>query len=213
MIYEGSPSTHLSGLASLMMVKLKANTRCLYLNSPAMVAGIRSYLAAAGLDVEQEIAKGRLLLSSDQSHLTNGSFEVDKMLGMLKDALDQALNDGYKALWATGDMTWEFGNENNLVKLLEYECGLEELFRKHPALCGICQYHKDTLPIDVIKQALYTHEAVYINETLSTINPYYALHESRDHQLQNVSTSQLEDMLNRLHQPADSADFDTIEPR
>ncbi len=36
------------------------------------------------------------------------------MLHKLEDALDQALSDGYKGLWATGDMTWEFGSEKNL---------------------------------------------------------------------------------------------------
>jgi hypothetical protein len=49
MIYEGPPSTHLQGLAALIIAKLKANCRCLYLNSPTMVAGIRSYLGWANV--------------------------------------------------------------------------------------------------------------------------------------------------------------------
>ncbi len=99
--------------------------------------------------------------------------DVKLMLRGLKDAMDQALKDGYVALWATGDMMWEFGSEKNLDKLLEYECGLEELLQKHPTLGGICQYHRDALPIHAIQVALYTHQAVYINQTLSRINPFY----------------------------------------
>ena len=31
------------------------------------------------------------------------------MLDLLKDAADQAVRDGYRGLWATGDLTWELG--------------------------------------------------------------------------------------------------------
>jgi len=65
MIYEGSPAKHLPGLAQVIREKLRANNRCLYLNSPPMVAGIRSYLAADGLDVALEVNNGSLILPSD----------------------------------------------------------------------------------------------------------------------------------------------------
>jgi len=32
-----------------------------------------------------------------------------RMMEILKGSLDQAMIDGYDGLWATGDMTWEFG--------------------------------------------------------------------------------------------------------
>ena len=66
------------------------------------------------------------------------------MMHTLEDALGRALNEGYDGLWATGDMTWELGPERDFSRLLEYEWRLEEFFRKHPALGGICQYHADT---------------------------------------------------------------------
>ena len=201
MIYDGSPAKHLGQLAALIVGKLLAKNRCLYLNSPAMVAGLRSYLAADGVDVEREITEGSLILSSDLSHLANGVFDVERMLGMLNNAVTQALNDGYDGMWTTGDMTWEFGNEQNLGKLLEYECGLEELFRQQPALCGICQYHTGTLPFVAIKDGLCTHEAIYVNGTISRINPYYALHgapASLSRQRPDLVISSLEALLHRL---------------
>jgi hypothetical protein len=69
LIEEGCPAKHLKGLAALVASKLNANHRCLYLNSPPMVPGIRSYLAAASLDVPTEVEKRALILSSDQQHL------------------------------------------------------------------------------------------------------------------------------------------------
>jgi hypothetical protein len=138
-----------------------------------MVAGLRSYLFAGGVDVPKEVMKGSLGLSSDSGHLENGSFNIDRMLGLLNDAVDRALNEGYAGLWATGDMSWEFGPEKDYSKLLEYEWRLEELFSKHPTLCGICQYHRDTLPQEIAQQGLLTHQAIFINDTLSRLNPDY----------------------------------------
>jgi hypothetical protein len=164
---------HLPALVSLIRQKLKENTRCLYLNSPPMVAGLGSYLFAAGVDVSQEVMKGSLVLSSDQGHLQNGRFDIDRMLQMLADEVDRALNEGYQGLWASGDMSWEFGPEKDFYKLLEYERRLEELFLKHPTISGICQYHTDTLPPETVQQGLSTHPAIFINETLSQLNPNY----------------------------------------
>ena len=133
MIYEGSPAKYLPGLATTIGEKLAQNIRCLYLNAPAIVAGIRSYLFAAGVDVNCEVNRGALALSSDQAHLSEGRFDIDKMLAMLEKAISTALNDGHVGLWAAGDMTWEFGLEKNFAKLREYEIGLEELFQKNAA--------------------------------------------------------------------------------
>lgn len=174
LIYEGAPSRQLPALAATMRQMLGANYRCLYLNSPAMVAGMASYLAAQGTDVAREISKTSLVLSSDQSHLPGEDFDVEQMIGRLEYAIVQALRDGYKGLWATGDMSWEFGSERNLHKLLRYERQLEELFRRQPLLSGICQYHGDLLPDEILRQGLLTHRAVFINETLSHINSHYA---------------------------------------
>ena len=139
-----------------------------------MVAGLKSQLAAQGLDVEQEFASGRLVMSAEQTHL-QGDWEFDaaRMLDTLGRALQQALRDGYQGLWASGDMTWEFGPAKDLSKLLEYEWRLEQFMREHPEMGGICQYHADTLPRDALRKGLQAHSHLFVNETLSMINPHY----------------------------------------
>ena len=173
LVYAGSPAAHLPALAAVIRCKLTENNRCLYLNSPPMVAGLRSYLFAVGVDVPTEIEKGSLVLSSDTGHLQNGSFSIDRILGLLNDAVTQAITDGYRGLFATGDMSWEFGPEKDFSKLMDYERRLEQLFRKHPTIYGICQYHTDTLPPEAVRQGLVTHPAIFINQTLSRLNPDY----------------------------------------
>jgi len=180
MIYRGAPSTHLAGIAQILLQRLKVNYRCLYLNSPTMVAGMRSFLAASGLDLKEAVGRGALILSSDQSHLADGKFEIERMIAVLRDALNQALLAGYAGLWASGDMTWEFGNEDNLSKLLEYERRLEEFMEDHPPLCGVCLYHSNSLPLHAIETALTTHPALYVGETFSKLNPLYSRSAPRD---------------------------------
>lgn len=174
LLYSGAPSVHLPAVAAALRQKLHENYRCLYLNSPPMVAGIRSYLAAAGIDVAEAIGSTSLVLSSDRDHVTSEGFDLDSMLAQLADALSNALRDGYDGLWATGDMSWEFGPQQDFSKLAEYEWRLEQFLRAHPAAGGICQYHADALPSAVMRQGLVAHQSIYVNETLSRLNPYFA---------------------------------------
>jgi hypothetical protein len=173
LIYKGAPSKHLPALAEAMREKLQQNYRCLYLNSPPMVAGLRSYLAAAGADVAKEVARGRLILSSDRQHLADGSFNIDLMLKTLENLVNNVVRDRYTGLWAVGDMTWEFGALSDPARLLEYEWRLEKMFHQRPELSGICQYHADTLPRNMMRQSLLVHPSIFVNETLSLVNPHY----------------------------------------
>src|SRR5579871_1730446 len=173
LVYEGSPSQHLPALAAALKHKLGDNYRCLYLNSPVMVAGMRSCLASQGLDVFHHTSKGSLVLSSERHHLLDGCFDVDRMLADLEDAVESSLKEGYKGLLATGDISWEFGPQKDFSKLLEYESRLEEFLQRHPAFSGICQYHADSLPPEALRQGVLTHPSIFINETLSRINPDY----------------------------------------
>jgi hypothetical protein len=172
LIYSGSPSQKLPLIAAIIEDKLNEGHRCLYLNSAPMVAGMRSTLAALGMDVEANVACGRLMFSSDPAS-PEGEFNIPFMLRNLEEFLDHALRDGYRGLWVSGDMTWEFGPTNDFSNLLEYELQLEKLFSKRPQLHGVCQYHQDTLPQDVMRQSLLAHQHVIISETLRQINPHY----------------------------------------
>ncbi|HLX92069.1 MAG TPA: MEDS domain-containing protein [Puia sp.] len=172
LIYDGPPLEKIPLLALLIRKNLEDNYRCLYLNSPAMIAGLRSCLSAMGVDVATEITKGSLVLSSEQAK-TDTDFDSDQMLSLLEDAVDSALDGGFNGLWVTGDMSWEFGGAKDFKKLLEYEWRLEELFHKREPLRGICQYHRDTLPTQVMRNSLLTHPCIAVNETLSRINPHY----------------------------------------
>jgi hypothetical protein len=190
LLYRGAPSLQLPLLARVIQDKLEQNFRCLYLNSPAMVAGMRSYLAAAGVDVAHASLRGNLMVTSERHHLVDEkTFSVERMMQALEQALDDALNSGYAGLWATGDMTWELGPEIGSGKLLEYEWRLEEFMHTHPELSGICQYHIDSLPAASVRGGLSAHSEVFVNETLSLINPHYMSSETAARLMVHSSTA------------------------
>jgi hypothetical protein len=164
----------LAVLAAEIRRKLEENYRCLFVNRELMLERLRLYLAAANVDVQFELERSSLILSSDLKHLgESGSFDVGRMLESLSDALDQALSAGYDGLWASGDMAWEFGPTKDFSKLLEYEWQLEELFCERPELIGVCQYHADTLPREAVRKGFLAHPALFISDTLAIDNPYY----------------------------------------
>jgi MEDS: MEthanogen/methylotroph, DcmR Sensory domain len=174
LVYSGAPNMHLRAVSLVIRGKLEQRHRCVYLNSEPMVAGMRSYLAAAGVDVEREVRAANLILSSERPHLVNDRFEIQGMLGALQSELERALRDGYAGLWATGDMTWEMGRDQDVEKLAEYERSLDEFLRTHPQMGGICQYHANTLSKEMLDQGLRLHPAIFINETLSILNSQYS---------------------------------------
>ncbi len=203
LIYEGSPTRQLPALASAARQKLQENFRCLYLNSPSIVVEMQNYLEAANLDVAHETARASLLLSSAQHHLSpGGGFDVDRMMSSLKFAVDLALHDGYKGLWASGDMIWEFGPEKDFSLLLEYEWRLEEFFNECKEISGVCQYRADLLPRAIMRHGLQSHRSIFVSEKLSMKNPRYLRREAFTEQAaagpEAAQSSVLDQFINRL---------------
>jgi len=179
LVYDGPPSRHLPALARTIAEKLMRDYRCMCFDTPTMLAGMRSYLAAEGISVASEVEQGRLVLTSDRGHLVNGvRFDLARMTQGLGNALDDALNDGFQGLWCTGDIAWEFGPERDFSELLEYERQLDDFIESNPNFGGVCQYHRDTLPSQAVEAGLLAHPRIYIDQTLSLVNPRFISRET-----------------------------------
>ncbi|HEY5056778.1 MAG TPA: MEDS domain-containing protein [Acidobacteriaceae bacterium] len=178
LVYDGAPSRHLAALARTISERLAGDFRCMCFDSPPMMAGMRSYLAAEGVDVAHDVALGRLVFVSERSHLVDRRFEIARMTDGLSVALDDALDAGFRGLWCTGDIAWEFGPERDFSSLLEYERQLDAFIDAHPEFGGVCQYHRDTLPSQAVEAGLLCHPRIFVDQTLSLVNPRFISRES-----------------------------------
>ena len=172
LIYDGHPSEQLPVVVPFLRDGLQTNWRCLYIGSPEMVRMVDLALAIHGVNPAREIDRGSLILSSERSLASDGSFEPKRMIEALSAEVDRAVSGGYEGLCATGDMLWELGSAENFDSLLEYEALLEQAFRRMP-LRGICQYQRELVPEHALNHALTTHRGVYINADLNQDNLFY----------------------------------------
>ena len=81
LVYRGPPSRHLRSISAIARQMWEKNDRRLYLNSKPMIAGLRSYLAADGVDVEHAMPTGSL---EDRDHL------IDVILTKVSESADRS---------------------------------------------------------------------------------------------------------------------------
>lgn len=121
---------------------------------------LRTTLAEAGIDVDSLVQKGQLvILTAKDAYLKEGQFEPDKMIGLLREAVDQALAEGYTALRATGEMTWALAGEPGSERLVEYESLLNHFFPDSKCY-AVCQYDRRRFDSEMLLDILHTHPKV-----------------------------------------------------
>ena len=137
---------------------LARGERCLYAaDSLGALHEIRRELGRHGIDAAAEEFRGALLLlTSDSAHLDGGSFDAERMLRMLNEAVEGALDAGFKGLRTCGDMSWLLRGAAGSDQVLEYEALLNQFFPTVRAV-GMCQYDRSRLPDHIVQGALASH--------------------------------------------------------
>jgi hypothetical protein len=156
-----------------IQIGLGRHEQCIFLGDPATVAGLREALRAAGTDVEQEMRREALVLSSDHEYLSGGRFESRRMIDFIDYAAGEAIEAGFTGLRATGDVLWELGPQPVPQTLREYE----PLLDKHLSgkkITGLCQYRMQGLEPGYLCDALRTHRAVVVEDRVCLSNQFYA---------------------------------------
>jgi hypothetical protein len=137
---------------------LARRERCLYAaDSLGALGEIRRELDRHGVDAAAEEFRGALLLlPSDLAHLDGGSFDAERMLRMLNEAVEASLDAGFSGLRTCGDMSWLLRGAEGSHQVLEYEALLNQFFPTVRAT-GMCQYDRSHLPPHIVEGALARH--------------------------------------------------------
>ncbi len=136
------------------------NEKMFYLVNIQSAEQLRDTLAAAGIAVDELLAKGQLMiLTAKEAYLKDGQFDPDKMIKLLSDETEKALAEGYSALRATGEMTWALAGEPGSERLVEYESRLNHFF-PHSKCYAVCQYDRRRFDSEMLLDILHTHPKV-----------------------------------------------------
>ncbi len=152
---------------------LRAGERCFYVadDEPALQR-FNAVLDARGVDVAAALQRGALAEATKAAaHLADGYFDSERMLRMLNDAVESALNDGFTGLRTCGDMSWLLDHAPGSTQVVEYEALLNQFFEGVRAL-GMCQYDRHRLPPGLIDHALATHSSAVVGGQHKS-NPFY----------------------------------------
>lgn len=135
----------------------------------AVVAAMERY----GIDVESATATGALaIITKHDAYLKNGDFDPDWMIDFLAEAVESAKREGFKAVRASGEMTWALGpsREPN-GRLIEYECKVNSFFEGYD-MAGICQYNRRRFRPETLMHVIHTHPRLIFKGKVCE-NPYY----------------------------------------
>jgi hypothetical protein len=163
----------------------------------------RTALELASIEVAKEEARGGLvLLTKHDGHLKGGSFDPDRMIQMLEQAVENTLALGFKGLCAAGDMNWLLDGAPGSEKLAEYEARLNRFYESHHAL-GLCLYNLGTMPPSAIDDCLATHPFVRVEGPILLENPFYELPETA--MLRIANADGVDEKVRRIRSAASSA--------
>ena len=183
-------------LVPYLALGLEQGEKCAYVVDCHTADEIRQYLGEAGIEVEAVESSGQLvILNETEAYTKSGHFDPDKMIELLSQLAEAALNEGYACLRITGEMTWVFRGHPGSEKLLEYESRLNrDFFQKYPAIV-LCQYDRRRFDPEVIEGVILTHPLLARGEYVYD-NFYYM--PTDDYLSENMHERQIQGWLNNL---------------
>ncbi|HSS49787.1 MAG TPA: MEDS domain-containing protein, partial [Thermoanaerobaculia bacterium] len=171
LIYR-SAAEQTAALVSFYKAGLTAGERCFFVGHGVSARRLERALEGAGVAVDAERERGALvLLTRREDWLTAGRFDPGAMMDVLRQAEQQALDDGYAGLRASWNMAWVLDGTPCADRLLEYETHLGR-FLPGSRTCALCRYGRESLDADCIQDALHTHPLAVLGHQICH-NPYY----------------------------------------
>ncbi|SDQ41556.1 MEDS domain-containing protein [Natronobacterium texcoconense] len=150
---------------------LERGERCVYIADENDTEEILDALREQGVDVETALESGALVMyTAQESYLRNGAFDPDEMIAFISETIEEGA-DAYEGVRIIGEMTWVFGDDPPLEKLVEYEGKLNEVLPDANGI-ALCQYNRERFPPEIIRDIIKTHPHLVYENTVCQ-NFYY----------------------------------------
>jgi PAS domain S-box-containing protein len=160
-IYQ-TEEEHRAVLTPFLRQGLERGEKVVYIADTHSTEMVTDYLRDVGVDARPYLASGQLvILSSAEVHISNGVFDPDRMIDLLRSETEQAVAEGYHALRVTGETTWVMRELPGSDRLIEYEAKLNTFFPGSKCL-AICQYDRHRFDPQILLDVLSTHPTVAV---------------------------------------------------
>jgi signal transduction histidine kinase/ActR/RegA family two-component response regulator len=171
LIYE-SAAEQTAALVPYFKAGFAAGERCLFIGHGTSCRRLEHALEEAGVDVRAEHDRGALVcLTQRESWLPGGRFDPGALMDLLRQAEQQALDDGFNGLRATWNMGWVLEGIAGGDRLMEYEAHLNR-FLAGSRTCALCRYSREASTAEELQQALHTHPLAVLGEQICA-NAFY----------------------------------------
>lgn len=139
---------------------VRKHEKMFYIVNIQTAAQLKATFESANINVDELVARGQLVIvTAKEAYLKHGQFDPDKMITLLGEETNRALDEGYTALRATGEMTWALAGEPGSERLVEYESRLNEFFPDSKCY-AVCQYDRRRFDAEMLLDILQTHPKV-----------------------------------------------------
>jgi hypothetical protein len=152
---------------------LRVGDKVVYVADDQPVEAVTGALGNAGIDVEAELAAGRLVvLTAAQAFYPEGRFDVEAALNAVQELAAAAERDGFRRVRFSVEMTYLLADVPGMERGPEFESRAnEEVFARFPFVC-ICSFNGERGTTQVLEDVLATHP-ILLSKGLPLVNPYY----------------------------------------
>jgi signal transduction histidine kinase len=172
LIYDNQDE-QLDIVVPFLRIGLEHGEKAMYIHDDNSAAAVIAAMERHGIDVAAAKASGALvIITKRDAYLKNGEFDPEWMIAFLAEAVENAKSEGFRAVRASGEMTWALGpaeNPNN--RLIEYECKVNRFFPDHD-MAGLCQYNRRRFRPETLMHVIHTHPRLVFRGDVCE-NPYY----------------------------------------
>lgn len=135
-------------------------------------ATVESFMHRHSRDHRHDLESSALTLSrTSDIYFQDGIFVPERMLDLLKDFYQQALDQGFLGSRVIGEMSPAIQHIPGGSRLLEYEARVTLLVQEYP-VTSVCQYHAHDFDEMILLDVLKVHPMMVVRGTVVN-NPFF----------------------------------------
>ncbi len=160
-------------IAKFLQSGLDANEQVSYFVDKSTPEEVLKSLRDAGGALPEDGVGGQFrVLPAEDAYCHEGTFDVDRLMGVRPDRYRRVLSNGYVGARVTAEMSWAERGLPGSERLLEYEARLNTPEGREVPTTGLCQYDARLFDGAALHDILSVHPTMIVRGQVLR-NPFY----------------------------------------